>query len=437
MTPEIPKYTPYATNTHKVTKGRYITSNDPRGFLPVYEYPLNGQWIMMDTDDGYILWTGIWKALGNSKADIVKMIDSQPELASVIRRVRGGYLKIQGTWMPYEHAIRLARRVAWDIRHDLIPLFGPTFPDTCLSPDQPGYGQVVVGGGNRRRRRAATSVNSLQGLNELANASVAASSTQQNQNGSPTRTYTLQSDSFHPLPGPNTNLAAASHYIGHPHGATGRVSSSQARYSPSASTRDSRYAPYPDRVPAGEYHGRYHHVPAQEIASADNAISLELPPIHPLAVERPGDAARCILPPMRALDQDSQPSRADALNVLRRLAASEDDDCYSEPGRPSSSHVVGAAHRHYASGHHHQVQYPGYSLDPNHHTSSRSSFSPFSDDARSTGPASPITPATPPSVSALPQYQDSNSPRTYGKAPHADSRRVASEPDSYSTHAYP
>ena len=28
---------------------------------PVYEYPLQGQWIMMDMDDGYILWTGIWK----------------------------------------------------------------------------------------------------------------------------------------------------------------------------------------------------------------------------------------------------------------------------------------------------------------------------------------------------------------------------------------
>lgn len=35
-------------------------------------------------------------------ADIVKMIDSQPDLAQLIRRVRGGYLKIQGTWMPYE-----------------------------------------------------------------------------------------------------------------------------------------------------------------------------------------------------------------------------------------------------------------------------------------------------------------------------------------------
>ena len=52
---------PYASPNHNVTKGRYITSNDPRGYIPVYEYPLNGQWIMMDVDDGYVLWTGIWK----------------------------------------------------------------------------------------------------------------------------------------------------------------------------------------------------------------------------------------------------------------------------------------------------------------------------------------------------------------------------------------
>ncbi|KAH9981903.1 transcription regulator HTH, apses-type DNA-binding domain-containing protein, partial [Russula compacta] len=119
-----PRFRPYASPTHHVIKSRYITSNDPRGYIPVYEYPLNGQWIMMDVDDGYILWTGIWKALGNSKADIVKMIESQPDLASQIRRVRGGYLKIQGTWMPYEVALRLSRRVAWPIRHDLVPLFG-------------------------------------------------------------------------------------------------------------------------------------------------------------------------------------------------------------------------------------------------------------------------------------------------------------------------
>ncbi|KAF8339633.1 DNA-binding domain of Mlu1-box binding protein MBP1 [Cantharellus anzutake] len=103
-------FIPYHTTKHRVTKGRYITSNDPRGYIPVYEYPLNNQWVMMDVDDGYVLWTGIWKALGNAKADIVKMIESQPELESQLRRVRGGYLKIQGTWMPYEVALRLARR---------------------------------------------------------------------------------------------------------------------------------------------------------------------------------------------------------------------------------------------------------------------------------------------------------------------------------------
>ncbi|PVF95304.1 hypothetical protein CPB86DRAFT_596270 [Serendipita vermifera] len=152
------RFIPYHSIHHNPTKGRYITSNDPRGYIPVYEYPLNGQWIMMDMDDGYILWTGIWKALGNHKADIVKMLESQPELATQLRRVRGGYLKIQGTWLAYEVALRLARRVAWPIRHDLVPLFGPTFPTTCLAPDQPGYGTVIPPTGRRKPRRSLQSV---------------------------------------------------------------------------------------------------------------------------------------------------------------------------------------------------------------------------------------------------------------------------------------
>jgi hypothetical protein len=35
---------------------------NPRPFLsPVWEYPVGDQWIMMDSDDGYVLWTAIWK----------------------------------------------------------------------------------------------------------------------------------------------------------------------------------------------------------------------------------------------------------------------------------------------------------------------------------------------------------------------------------------
>lgn len=45
---------------------------------------------------GYVHFTGIWKALGNSKSDIVKMVDSNPELGT--KKIRGGFLRIQGTW---------------------------------------------------------------------------------------------------------------------------------------------------------------------------------------------------------------------------------------------------------------------------------------------------------------------------------------------------
>lgn len=46
-----------------------------------------------------------------------------------MKKVRGGYLKIQGTWVPFATAQELARRVAYYIRDDLIPLFGPGFPE--------------------------------------------------------------------------------------------------------------------------------------------------------------------------------------------------------------------------------------------------------------------------------------------------------------------
>ncbi|KAF8704628.1 hypothetical protein RHS03_05839, partial [Rhizoctonia solani] len=149
----------YMTPNHRVTKARYVTSSDPRGYVPVYEYPLNGQWIMMDTDDGYVLWTGIWKA------DIVKILESQPDLASKLRRVRGGYLKMQGTWMARDVALELARRVAWNIRYDLVPLFGPSFPDSCLSPDQPGYGKVVTRPPAKTRRSKRSGQGSPPGTN--------------------------------------------------------------------------------------------------------------------------------------------------------------------------------------------------------------------------------------------------------------------------------
>ncbi|KAI8080395.1 transcription regulator HTH, apses-type DNA-binding domain-containing protein [Thamnidium elegans] len=142
---DCPRFRPFASPTQrmiKVKKAKYSTSLDPRGYIPVYEYLINGQPIMWDRESGYVHFTGIWKSLGNSKADIVKMVDSNPELK--VKKIRGGFLKIQGTWIPYEYAYILCKRTAWVVRKDLVAIFGPRFVNDALDPSHPEYGCLLL-----------------------------------------------------------------------------------------------------------------------------------------------------------------------------------------------------------------------------------------------------------------------------------------------------
>lgn len=118
---------------------------------------------MIDCETGMVHFTGIWKALGHTKADVVKLVESDPTIAPYLRKVRGGYLKIQGTWLPFDTARTLARRVAWQVRYDLIPLFGPEFPDTCLGPGEPGFGQLLLSAPKPRGRRGKKAAAALSG----------------------------------------------------------------------------------------------------------------------------------------------------------------------------------------------------------------------------------------------------------------------------------
>lgn len=81
---------------HKVRMQKYATNADERGYVSVYEYTVDGHPIMWDYTSGLVHFTGLWKALGHNKAEIVRLIESNPNLNSVIRRIRGGFLKIQG-----------------------------------------------------------------------------------------------------------------------------------------------------------------------------------------------------------------------------------------------------------------------------------------------------------------------------------------------------
>lgn len=144
-----------------VTKKYSAPALDPtRSHLVVYEYPLGAHWVIWDYETGYVHLTGLWRAAlheqaqqqnkngvvvvkPNAKADIVKLLESTPKaLHGYITRVRGGFLKIQGTWMPFDLCKRLARRFCYYIRFRLVPIFGPDFPELCLRPNEQGFGEL-------------------------------------------------------------------------------------------------------------------------------------------------------------------------------------------------------------------------------------------------------------------------------------------------------
>ncbi|KAJ3711306.1 hypothetical protein EV361DRAFT_886721 [Lentinula raphanica] len=406
-----PKFRPYASSNHHVTKGRYITSNDPRGYIPVYEYPLNGQWIMMDIDDGYILWTGIWKALGNSKADIVKMIDSQPDLAPLIRRVRGGYLKIQGTWMPYEVALRLARRVAWPIRDDLIPLFGPTFPSTCLSPTQPGYGQVVASAPGRRR---APRKSSLPNVSTTTNSAWSVVTPHTNDGQLEPRSNALPASSYTSYPPQYVPFNA------HPESYQQEILPTPDRHSlslPPPAQRDrpySRYAPYPDHSPSPTSKASTTEkiplglqIPSTTVSAKHESHDINLPPISPAASNRQGSSAAYALPPISALEDLRGVNVNDSAAVLRRLSQNDESDFWPSRATTSakSSSSWPSAHSTFLPPLAHRlsdpaIKYSGISSSsrPRLSVSSSSDESTFSSHPSPISPPSPSTPLTPQSL---------------------------------------
>ncbi|KAI8969184.1 hypothetical protein BDF20DRAFT_893618 [Mycotypha africana] len=149
------KFPPTFCGSIKITAAKYSTSLDSRGFLPVYEYLIHGQPIMWDRETGHVHFTGIWKALGKSKTEIAKMVQANPNLK--VKKIRGGCLKIQGTWIPMESAYALCKKVAWKIRKKLVPLFGKRIVDEAIRPSHADYGSLLLDTGANDASSASSS----------------------------------------------------------------------------------------------------------------------------------------------------------------------------------------------------------------------------------------------------------------------------------------
>ncbi|KAJ3887698.1 hypothetical protein GG344DRAFT_68604 [Lentinula edodes] len=135
---------PYPTTKHDVVEVKYETSDNPKGYISVYQYLLNGELIMLDKEDGYILWSSLWKV------NVATMLKMEPDIGEVVRTVKHGLTQIRGTWMPYEVVLSLALRAGWSVKEELVPLFGPGFVTKCLRPIQPNYRKDIYPGDRRR-----------------------------------------------------------------------------------------------------------------------------------------------------------------------------------------------------------------------------------------------------------------------------------------------
>ncbi|AGO11559.1 AaceriADL227Cp [[Ashbya] aceris (nom. inval.)] len=60
-----------------------------------------------------------------------KKLEFTPEFQDCYKRIRGGYIKIQGTWLPMEICKRLCIRFCFPIRYFLVPIFGEGFLQEC------------------------------------------------------------------------------------------------------------------------------------------------------------------------------------------------------------------------------------------------------------------------------------------------------------------
>ncbi|ODQ48060.1 hypothetical protein PICMEDRAFT_31792, partial [Pichia membranifaciens NRRL Y-2026] len=101
-----------------------VQSHPARDFVTVYEYKLGNHVILWDYVIGWVYITSIWKAVGNYKADVLKLVSTSPEIKNKVYKTKGGCLKVQGTWIQYDVAKQLAARFCWPIRFALVPLFG-------------------------------------------------------------------------------------------------------------------------------------------------------------------------------------------------------------------------------------------------------------------------------------------------------------------------
>ncbi|KAG8912119.1 hypothetical protein FRC00_005234, partial [Tulasnella sp. 408] len=249
-------------------------------------------------------------------------------------------------------------------------MMGPTFPDTCLAPDQPGYGQVIPSSGRKGKRSKYTTA-------PATSAPLAGSETNTSSDSTAYRSHPYSPSSVTSNESPYDAASPAGagyetggqqyyqgYYQAMPTSAPGPGTSSQGGYggrqypeyagygeeadlsrNPSSSSSRHRYAPYPpssrspgppaqplatprqDQYTAAQLPSTSSTPPSQHSRhrSPVRDTRYDLPPISTIDLPRPAQQQAppgFSLPPITSLQGGDKPDM-DASAVLRRLRLDE------------------------------------------------------------------------------------------------------------------
>ncbi|KAL2042465.1 hypothetical protein N7G274_004957 [Stereocaulon virgatum] len=100
--------------------------------------------VMWDYNVGLVRITSFFKSLGHSKTMPAKVMTANPGLRDISHSITGGSISAQGYWVPYEAAKAVAARFCYNIRHVLVPVFGPDFIAMCDKPGSAGFMQLSI-----------------------------------------------------------------------------------------------------------------------------------------------------------------------------------------------------------------------------------------------------------------------------------------------------
>lgn len=242
------------------------------------------------------------------------------------------------------------------------PVFlSPTFPSTCLTPDQPGFGQIVPTATGRRRARRTNQLSASASTNGSSSwpSSIPAIP-------GPSSLH-LSSTSFHSssdldaLPSRVDGYAYPPHRLpqhsdGHqqsPPLQRGYITPPSSSGSPLVRERSSRYSPYPPSTVTAA---------RKSSTSTSDSISIDFPsmalhdhppdnsklpgdqiklaPIQPLAPPRSISNTAYALPPISALEDLRGVSSQDSAAVLQRLKMSDDDPRSDDHGHWSRQRAI-------------------------------------------------------------------------------------------------